>query len=112
VVKDYFVDIVATSKYYCGHWRAVVATAGIKDLKDHLSDFLRRVRRGEEVVITDRNRPVARLSAVDQPADVGAAWTLVRGGRASWAGGKPSGAARPPRPRGKSVAQMVLEDRR
>jgi len=33
----------------------------IRDLKDHLSQYLRRVQRGEEIVVTSHNRPVARL---------------------------------------------------
>lgn len=37
-------------------------------LKEHLSEFLRRANAGEEVVITSRNRPVARLiPAVPEP---------------------------------------------
>ena len=33
----------------------------ISDLKARLSRYLRRVRAGQEVLITDRGRPVARL---------------------------------------------------
>ncbi len=36
-------------------------TAGIADLKANLSQYLDQVRRGEEVVITDRGAPIARL---------------------------------------------------
>jgi len=89
-----------------------MGSVGIRELKNHLSDLLRRVRRGEEILITDRGRPVAHLSAVDQTPEVGRAWALVRTGKASWGGGKPRGAARPPRPRGKGLAEIVLEDRR
>ena len=35
--------------------------AGIKDTKNNLSRYLARVRAGEEVLITDRGKPVARL---------------------------------------------------
>jgi prevent-host-death family protein len=35
--------------------------------KNHLSALLERVRRGETVVILDRNRPVARLAPVERP---------------------------------------------
>lgn len=34
---------------------------GVKDLKAHLSEYIGRASRGEDVVITDRGRPVARL---------------------------------------------------
>lgn len=35
--------------------------AAVADLKAHLSRYLRRVKAGEEVVITERNVPIARL---------------------------------------------------
>jgi antitoxin (DNA-binding transcriptional repressor) of toxin-antitoxin stability system len=36
-------------------------TAGIKDTKNNLTRYLARVKAGEEVVITERGKPVARL---------------------------------------------------
>ncbi|MFZ4433659.1 MAG: type II toxin-antitoxin system Phd/YefM family antitoxin [Microthrixaceae bacterium] len=42
---------------------------GVRDLKNNLSRYLERVREGEEVVVTDRGRPVARLLAVDASTD-------------------------------------------
>jgi prevent-host-death family protein len=33
----------------------------IAELKDHLSAHLRAVEAGEEVVVTDRSRPIARI---------------------------------------------------
>jgi prevent-host-death family protein len=36
-------------------------TAGVAELKARLSEYLTRVRAGEEVLVTDRGRPVARL---------------------------------------------------
>lgn len=42
---------------------------GIRDLKNSLSKYIERVRAGEEVIVTDRGRPVARLSGVDQATD-------------------------------------------
>jgi prevent-host-death family protein len=36
-------------------------TVKIADLKDSLSEHLRRVERGGEVVVTDRSRPIARI---------------------------------------------------
>ena len=50
-----------------------VATArsevGIRELKNRLSTYIERVRAGEEVIVTDRGRPVARLSALDAADD-------------------------------------------
>lgn len=36
----------------------------ISELKNQLSAILRKVKRGEDVLVMDRNQPVARLSAV------------------------------------------------
>jgi prevent-host-death family protein len=37
-------------------------TAGIREVRQNLSALLREVRKGREIVITDRGEPVARLS--------------------------------------------------
>lgn len=34
---------------------------GVRELRDHLSRYLAQVQDGEEVVVTDHGRPVARL---------------------------------------------------
>jgi len=50
-------------------------TVGIKELKNNLSAYLREVRRGTRVLVSDRNRVVAELHeprsghAVDDPMD-------------------------------------------
>jgi prevent-host-death family protein len=43
-----------------------VESAGIAQLKAKLSEYLSRVRAGEEVLVTDRGRPVAWLVPVGQ----------------------------------------------
>jgi prevent-host-death family protein len=42
---------------------------GIPDLEEHLRDYIERVRGGEELVVTDGGRPVARLSPIDGRRD-------------------------------------------
>jgi prevent-host-death family protein len=37
---------------------------GVRELRDHLSRYLNRVREGDEVVITDRGRAIARVVPV------------------------------------------------
>ena len=44
-----------------------MAEAGIRELRDHLSKYLDRVRRGEELTVTDRGRAIARVVPVAQP---------------------------------------------
>ena len=36
-----------------------------RDLKDHLSEYLKRVQAGEEITITSHGKPVAKLSPPD-----------------------------------------------
>jgi len=86
---------------------------GVRELKNRLSATLARVRRGEAITVTDRNRPVA----VIVPAGAGEGTdavirTLVKSGRFAWVGGKPAGLNNAPRIRGRSVSDAVVEDRR
>ena len=40
---------------------------GIRMLRDNLSRYINRVREGEEVVVTDHGKAVARIVPLDQP---------------------------------------------
>ena len=40
---------------------ATMSSVGIRELKNRLSEYVRRVRRGEEFLVTDRGRVVAEL---------------------------------------------------
>ena len=57
-------------------------TVGIKDLKNNLSAYLREVRRGTRVLVSDRNEVIAELH------EPGAVYATTEGGSAilaSWA---------------------------
>lgn len=91
----------------------------MRDFKSRLSSYLKKAQAGQDVVITMRGRPVARLLPVLQSEEVlDRAELLVRlqriPGIQMAEGGKPRGASRPPRirPGEKTLAQIVLEDRR
>lgn len=51
--------LVVTSDHF-----SVVKTAGIKQLKARLSEYLRLVRAGETVLVTDRDQVIAELRPV------------------------------------------------
>lgn len=53
---------------------------GIRDLRDHLSAYLERVKAGETLTITEHGRPIARLVGSARPA-----WLddLIASGRAT-----------------------------
>lgn len=42
-----------------------MAEVGVAQLRRELKDWLDRAQAGDEVVVTDRGRPVARLSGID-----------------------------------------------
>lgn len=42
-----------------------MASVGVHEAKTHLSGLLRRVRAGEEIIITRNNEPLAKLVPVD-----------------------------------------------
>jgi len=83
----------------------------VTELRAHLSEWLERAREGDEVVITDRGIPVARLLGLTSAA------TLERLA-ADGVIGRPATARRPrasgrprPRPR-RPLADIVSEQRR
>ena len=89
-----------------------MTAVGIRELKNQLSQYLKRVRGGERLVVTERGKPVAIISPppatqVDRHIE-----TLLREGIARWGGGKPRGSKRPPKIKGPTVGQAVIEDRR
>jgi len=89
-----------------------MAAIGVRELKNRLSRYLKRVKAGERLVVTERGEPVAVISPpAVTPADRGIE-VMLREGIARWEGGKPRGALRPPRIKGPSVAQAVIEGRR
>ena len=45
-----------------------MTTVRIAQLKDHLSEHLRAVERGGEILVTDRERPIARIIPATAPA--------------------------------------------
>jgi prevent-host-death family protein len=83
----------------------------VSELRAHLSDYLDRARAGDEVVITDRGVPVARLLGLTSTA------TLERlaadGIIAHPAASQRPRASGQPRPRARrSVADLVSDQRR
>ena len=50
----------------------------MRDLKNHLSAHLDRVKEGEEILVTEHGRPIARLSPVG--ADIDRMTALVEAG--------------------------------
>ena len=94
-------------------------TASISELKNRLSAYVDLVRQGETVLLTDRDRPVARIVPLEpgsKASDDSRLADLERRGILRRA--RRTGTARlllsaPPRlPGGVSVLEALLEDRR
>jgi hypothetical protein len=49
----------------------VVVTVGVRDFRENLRAYLERVKAGEELLITERGRPIARIGK-PVPSYVGA----------------------------------------
>jgi len=55
---------------------------GVREAKAHLSEYLRRVQSGEEFVITDHGKPVARITPIDSPIEFSP--EVAKGIREGW----------------------------
>ena len=86
----------------------------IRELKNHLSEYLRRIRSGEQLVVTDHGLPVAilgpvqlkRLSPAQRLALMAEAGELVlprTPGGLRW--------TKPTAIRGRAISKSLLEDR-
>jgi prevent-host-death family protein len=50
-----------------------MSTVGIKELKNRLTHYLRQAKMGEEIVVTERDRPIALIQKIDaarEPASI------------------------------------------
>ena len=87
-------------------------SVGIKDLKNRLSHYLREVKKGEKILITERDQVIATILPVERGEEDSRLLSLVKEGFATWKGGKPTGSRHPVKIKGKAVSDIVLEDRR
>lgn len=95
-------------------------SAGVADLKARLSEYLARVKAGEEVLVTDRGKPIARLVPVgvetiaDDEAETARLRAMEREGLMRLGSGSlPEGffeKERPEDPEG-LVVEAILEER-
>lgn len=90
-----------------------MTNVGIRELKDHLSSYVKKVKKGGIITITERGKAVAEIVPMKEKNDEKKLADLVREGKISWGGGeKPGGLENPPKIKGKTVSEIVIEDRR
>jgi prevent-host-death family protein len=89
---------------------------GSREFKNRLGRYLLAVRKGQTLLVTDRGKPVAKVSPPDENGDSELTFSDVL--KKLEAEGKirlpkrPLGKFRAVPTRGKSASQMIIEDRR
>lgn len=89
-------------------------TAGIRDAKMHLSKYLKMIRGGGEIVLTDRGRPVGKIVPIENK-DVSLSLrikTLEDQGLLEIRSQKGRGKVAPPIPVPDDIAQRFLKEDR
>jgi prevent-host-death family protein len=83
---------------------------GVRELRDHLSRWLEQAKDGRELVITERGRPIARITGAAGGSKLAA---LIADGVVTPASAPARPAEAYPRPRpSRDVADLVAEQRR
>ena len=83
---------------------------GIRELKNNLSKYLRDIKSGKSLVITDRQESIALIEPI-KSSTLKDIYPLLENGIASWNGGKPRGTSIKIAGR-KTVSKRISEDRR
>ena len=87
-------------------------TIGIRKLKENLSRYMKQVKSGEAIIVTDRKKEIAVIMPFEKAIKEEKIFQLIQRGVVSWFGGKPAGMTPRISSRGKSVSGAVIEDRR
>jgi prevent-host-death family protein len=85
---------------------------GVRELKNRLSHYLRAVKGGEKLAITERGKIIAYITPASKKSSYEEILSLVREGKAVWKGEKPAGSEHPAKISGRPVSQIVIEGRR
>jgi prevent-host-death family protein len=90
-------------------------TVGSRELKNRLGRYLGMVGKGETIIVTDRGKPVARLSPAEPDSlKTNNADDFLRHMEAEGhlrRGTRPFRRVKPIKLKGKPMSQMILEDR-
>ena len=85
---------------------------GIRKLKENFSRYMKLVKSGEKIVVTDRKKEIAVIIPFEKASKEEEIFQLIQRGLAYWSGGKPLGMKPRITSRGKSVSRAVIQDRR
>jgi prevent-host-death family protein len=85
---------------------------GVRELKNKLSQYLEKVKQGDNLAVTERGKIIAYIFPAEKSPDYEELIRMVREDKAAWKGGKPAGALKPAVAKGKAVSEIVVEERR
>jgi prevent-host-death family protein len=93
-----------------------MSAVGIKELKNRLTHYLRRTKQGEEVVVTERGKPIALIQPIRSASDAASREArlarLAALGLVTLPTRQLRKRIRPVKVSGPPVSQAILEDRR
>ena len=93
-----------------------MSTVGVRELKNRLTQYLRRTKQGEEVIITERGKPIALIQPiklVEHPVSLEARLAkLAAEGFVTLPTHKPLRRVRLAKVSGPPISKTILEDRR
>jgi prevent-host-death family protein len=118
-----FNSFFAIGVFYCSLWilgvqcsckkgeTMAIAKVGTRELKSKLSEYMRRVKDGETILVTERGKPIGQIIPVKQTIQE-KLQTVIEAGLADWNGnmvkpGKPVAVNRSE----KQISDLVVEDR-
>ncbi len=86
-------------------------SVGVRELKSRLSEYLRQVKAGQTVVITEHGQPVGRIVPAAQSLE-DRLQAMAQAGLVLWSGRKLEAMAPVAQVRGeRSIADLLVEDR-
>ncbi len=91
-----------------------MSAVGIKELKNRLTHYLRRTKQGEDIVVTERGKPIAiiqRIGAIKPTGREVRLAQLAAQGVVILPSRKPSISIRPVRHTGPPLSHTILEER-
>jgi prevent-host-death family protein len=91
-------------------------TVGIKELKNRLTHYMRLAKAGHEIIVTERNKPVALIQKIDmvrQPRSEEAILARLAAEGSIKLGKEPARARfKPIRIKGRSLSAVIIADRK
>ena len=91
-----------------------MSTVGVRELKNRLTHYLRLTKKGEEIVVTERGKPIALIQKIEKAQEKSSLEARLAkaaaDGKLTLPTRKPSKRIKAMRVEGKPMSKIVLED--